>query len=527
MLTEALRMKRRLEQTPDFLQTSFFGHLPPAMRDAMKQVGYNVPKAHQAWYEKALGAMGHGLTEAGKFIGEAIYERGIKPLGAPLEGGLHAYRTYKYLESQEAAKQGKLNKSFGRFTIAPWSFLDDWSDGWRATGDDRPDFSEPPEHILRTNDISLDERFIPIAVDAVGGMTPERLAAKYPDEAEEAIKDPNFHAALQALAGYQLSPGRQVMLGLGLRPGMRAPFQQEIETLAGAALGGLVGGPVGFAAGAAAGYKAGGKDLFEQYSGTADALVKFYGDPVNVGLGGVRVGGEVAGALGFAREYRRAALQTLDAADVVWNSTRGPFASRVQGAYADIANTFREAPETATGRLLDRYPGLDAFAEEFARVKPTTAAAVQDVFERKAGEIATLSGRASRYFSTEGLPTFGKADLAKRWAKEGVVNVFENIERVPGLRKVGTSFRRISHKIPTGDFVDATNSTKTLGRMRELLSYAHPTRDADRILGVWVAGDQAAKRQILTSAIDNIGVRFGSDTNPYVAEYMSKILGSS
>lgn len=500
-------------------QMSAWSALREPQKATLRQVGYAPPHErpeHRSWWQTALGTVGEIAgktgsvligTATGALAGAATGAASFTPWGiaagaaagagigavrstqkalqdkSVLEAGfwagddvLHAYRATAIM-SADAYARGD-----GRFNPAKWSWSE-WGRNWERTGDDTPDFHTDPALTLKQNGIDFPADKVSILADVTGGMNEFDLYGKYGLEAvQEVMAHPDFTRASEMIAGTQLSPARNLFWALGLRPGMRAKVF------------GIVGPEV---------------DVFDVYTGIGDGLFRWYSDPSN---GLAKAGGKALKARKFAR------LSVADAADVA----RVSQLPEVQTAYQRIASRFAEGGSAA---VIDDLPGLDSphLRKALQEAAPTTTADVENFFASNFGLLATLEGRASRYYVGGAvLPSLTKLDKVKLAVKNGVIDGAEALEFSGGYvrGKIGTAFRRAAYLTPRKDYI-SFGDPKSVDDITHLAQYALPRKQVNEIANLWVLADTGGKRNILTGLLASL--RDQAD-NPMVKKVFDNIL---
>lgn len=476
--SEALWLKKRLtELEHEGDQLAAWDRLNDGQKRLVQQAGYVPPHRRpegRSWWKKILDPIAGAAEDV------------LAPFAWAGDKVLQAYRTAKIVERDNEAA------GHSRWNPFSWSKLE-WGRAWREAGDDMPDFAGDPAAILRERDLPFSEQDVPILVDAVKGMHEFDMYAKWgADRVSQVLASEDFDAAIAELKANQLSPGRVISYNLGIRPGQKfqvGPLKTEIE-------------------------------LFDLYSGSLDALTRWYTDPMNRPMRALGLLSRSQKTLGGA--YRAAKYGLQSAEDIRRVSQFAP----VQRAYRRIADAYKSGFGGA--QVAEEFKDLVPLLREMDKVKPSTPEAVQEFLEGEAGFAAILQGRAGKFYGVD-LSAVRATPLkgAKETVKRGITAGFEATEGIPGLRRVGIGYRRFTNLVPKKSFIVASNANdqENVEYIRQVAKYVLPSRKVKDAVNAWIgADDVAGKKIVLTGLIDDVFNRLGAGENLALSRQKDRLL---
>lgn len=520
---EGMYLRDKLSRLDNRHQFSAWESMNEAQHSILLRMGYTPPHLlpdHRAWWQKTLGAIGGGIKAgittaesaiAGAGGGIAVGTTLAALAAAPFTGGLSLAVAAGFGAAAGAAVGGAYGAARGMHKVAQgeagylsgfgipyedmkqvyrttkllardasagknlwdWS-VDEWAKKWRQAGDDIPDFFEDPHKALETMRIEVDPEQVDMAVDMVGGSTEWDLYGKYGiEKTQAAFGNPNFDKAFKALSQIQISPGRGLMLALGLKP-LSKPF-----------------------------------DLL---SGSIDGTLAFFADP------GMRADKGIKGIQGL--RAMRHVVKDASSVDVIMKGAAGR-----RKAFR-IAQHFQEGGRGLNG-VLDEMPELRGLADDLHKYRPNTAEKVVELLKMNAGLTAVLDGRSANQIARlTHLPTLSRMKQFQVAVRQGWIRGFEKLEKataeIPVLSKAAKAPRRLTYLIHVGTEIPRDNAPATVERLKALLRIGTTQETEDKIVMAWFDATAAGKEDIVEGAIRSAEASLGH--NREIGSYLSEVL---
>lgn len=464
---ESVFRARQMTQLSVSHQYSLWEGLDAATQERMNAVGYMLPHQEDpGWFEEHIGRpIGYVV---GGTVGNLV--EGANKLASGAAGNLqHFYRTLKYLDVEDAVREGRTTTTLGFSRY----FGENFGRAWRTTanGDDLIAF---PTESLAAEGIRLPSDVLQVAMDAARGFTPEQLSTVYGSLATTALENPDYAKAVQVLDGSRLSFGRGLATGIGLEPGSAA---------------------------------------FKAVSGSADGVTVFAADPFNfVPVGQIRKTRDLRRLVQVGDDVRRI-YETVPANARAINRV----VAILEGAPRNDGGKL-----LASSRLITEMPSVAPLVDDLIESGAQTTDEVLDFFAGKVALREALSGEAGVY---ERHLSMSRAQGLWAGARSGLAGFADGMEAIPGYERAAKSLRSFTTQVGKGRSFNP-RGPEAVAEIRKRALTVLPASEVDTFTDAWSAANLGGKLNLYRGLMRSMASAMHADAIPEVAEHFDGIIGT-